>query len=136
MKKERAGFRRAVKDAEQETLEVLVDLFDWLDSREPQPTADIARRYQDTPIPMNQAAANKAMGPTVSQSPCLHTASSSSQLTLEQGYTRAQEKEDSQAHQEKMQGSSEQVRGKLWLLKMAQEKVQGGVRKTMLYFTG
>ena len=31
MKKERAGFRSAVKAAEQETLEVLVDLFDWLD---------------------------------------------------------------------------------------------------------
>ena len=38
-KKEMAGFRRAVEAAEQETLEVLVDLFDWLDGLEPR-TAD------------------------------------------------------------------------------------------------
>ena len=47
-----------------------------------------------------------------------------------------EDKGDSQAHQEKMQGSSEQIRGRLWLLKMAQETVQGAVRKVMLYLAG
>ena len=36
MKKRRSDFRRAVKAAEQETLGVLVDLFDWLNGLEPQ----------------------------------------------------------------------------------------------------
>jgi len=130
----RACFRRAVKDAEHETLGVLVDLFHWLDGLESQPTADNAPRYQNTLIPTSQAVANKAMGHTVSYSPSLHP--HRRQLTLEQGYTSMGGKGDSHARQEKMRGSSEQVRGWLWLLKMAQEKVQGGVRKVVLYFTG
>jgi hypothetical protein len=41
MKKGRAGFRRAVKAGEGNALETLVDLFDWLDSLESQPTKEI-----------------------------------------------------------------------------------------------
>ena len=51
-------FRKAVKAAEQETLGMLADLFDWLDRLEPQPTA----------------ATKKAVGSVVSNSLCLHTA--------------------------------------------------------------
>ena len=87
MKKRRTDFRSAVKSAEEETLGVLVDLFDWLDRLEPQPTADVVSRYHNTLISTNQAATKKAMGPVVSNSPCLHTALESypqrSELTVE-----------------------------------------------------
>ena len=66
MKKKRPDFRRAVKAAEQETLEMLVDLFDWLDGLVPQPTADIVAHYQDTLILVEQVAAKKAKDSAVS----------------------------------------------------------------------
>ena len=53
MKTRRTDFRRAVKAAEQETLTVFVDLFDWLDGLEPHPMADDS---------MNRAAAKEATG--------------------------------------------------------------------------
>ena len=74
MKKGMTDFRRMVKAAEQEALEVLVDIIDWLDGLEPQPTADIVPHYQSTLIPTNQGAAKKAMGLAVSYSHCLRTA--------------------------------------------------------------
>ena len=72
MRKRRTDFRRAVKSAEEETLEVLVDLFDWLDRLEPQPIADVVSRYHSTLISPNQVATKKAIGSIVSYSPCLH----------------------------------------------------------------
>ena len=96
----RAGLRRAVKDAEMETLEVLVDLFDWLDGLAPQPTAEISPRCQNTLILTTQAAAKKAMGSTMKNSPSLHP--HRRQHTLQQGYTCMKGKGDSQARQEKM----------------------------------
>ena len=39
-------FREAVKASEQDTLETLVDLFDWLDGLEPQPTSEVVSRYE------------------------------------------------------------------------------------------
>ena len=84
----RTDFRRAVKAAEQETLGVLVDLFDWLDRLEPQPTADVVSRYHNTLISASRAAAKKAMYSAVMK------------------------------------------------MKMAQERVQEGLRKVILYFTG
>ena len=74
MNKTRTEIRRAVKSAEQVTLGVLVDLFDWLDRLEPQPTADAVSRYHGTLISPNQVATKKAMGSVVSYSPCLHMA--------------------------------------------------------------
>ena len=74
MKKSRTDFRKVVKTTEQETLEVFVDFFDWLDGRKPLSTADIVPRYQDTSIPTNQGAAKKAMGLAVSYSHGLRTA--------------------------------------------------------------
>ena len=41
----RAGFRSAVKVAEESALEMLVELFDWLDGLEAQPTIDILPLY-------------------------------------------------------------------------------------------
>jgi len=41
MRKGRADFRNAVKAAEENALEMLVDLFDWLDSVEPRPTMEV-----------------------------------------------------------------------------------------------
>ena len=46
MKKGRADLRNAVKAAEQNALEMLVDLFDWLDSVESQPTAGVVGKSQ------------------------------------------------------------------------------------------
>ena len=74
MNKRRTEIRRAVKSAEQETLGVLVDLFDWLDRLEPQPAAGVGSRYHKTLISTNRAVAKKAVGSVVSCSPCLHTA--------------------------------------------------------------
>ena len=45
-KKLKKEMQEEVKDAEQRALEVLVDLFDWLDSLEPQPTTDIVALYK------------------------------------------------------------------------------------------
>ena len=38
-------FREAVKASEQDTLEMLVDLFEWLDGLEPQPTSEVVAHY-------------------------------------------------------------------------------------------
>jgi len=116
MRKGRADLRRAVKTDKEGALDMLVDLFDWLDGLEPQPTANIVSRYQSTLIPTNQAVATGSAVPSYPHR---------TQLTPEEG----------QELQEKMQGSSEQMKGTLWLLKMA-KKMQEGVRKVMLYFTG
>ena len=65
-KEEGAGWREMVKDAERNGLRILVDLFDWLDGREPQPTTEIVALYEtsqaiktkitNTLAQMNQAA--------------------------------------------------------------------------------
>jgi len=47
MKKARVGLCKAVKAGEQSGLETLVDLFDWLDSLDAQPTAGIVSLYED-----------------------------------------------------------------------------------------
>ncbi len=41
------NFREAVKASEQDTLEVLVDLFDCLESLEPQRTSKVISRYEE-----------------------------------------------------------------------------------------
>ena len=46
MKKRRAQFREAVNVAERDALEMLVDLFDWLDGLEPQPRMKVAPLYK------------------------------------------------------------------------------------------
>ena len=133
MRKRRTEFRRAVKSAEEETLGVLVDLFDWLDRLEPQPTADVVSRYHNTLVSTNQAVAKPAVG-SASYSPCSHTALESypqrSELTVEEGYTGAEK--DSRAYREQ---PLEQARGILGILKNAQVKVQAGLRKVILRFT-
>jgi len=45
MKAGRESFRKAVKVGEENALEMLVDLFDWLDGLEPQPTTEIVSLY-------------------------------------------------------------------------------------------
>ena len=45
-KKIRKEMRREVMSAERKGLEVLVDLFDWLDGLEPQPTTEIVALYE------------------------------------------------------------------------------------------
>jgi len=48
MKKGMANFHHAVKAAEQNALEMLVELFDWLDGIEPQPTTELVEKTQKT----------------------------------------------------------------------------------------
>lgn len=43
--------QKTVKDAEQNGLEVLVNLFDWLDGLEPQPTTKIIDRHEEPQTP-------------------------------------------------------------------------------------
>ena len=45
-KKLKKEMHKEVKDAEQRALEMLVDLFDWLDGLEPQPTTEIVDLYK------------------------------------------------------------------------------------------
>jgi hypothetical protein len=69
-KKGRKEMQRAVKSAEQRALEMLVDLFDWLDGLEPQSTTEIVALYEksqaievkitDTFAQMDQATAKMA----------------------------------------------------------------------------
>ena len=47
MKKAMSELLRAVKAGEQSALEMLVDLFDWLDGLEPQPTREIFPLYEE-----------------------------------------------------------------------------------------
>ena len=47
MKKATAGLCQAVKAGEQSALETLVDLFDWLDGLDSQPTAEIVPLYKE-----------------------------------------------------------------------------------------
>ena len=46
MKKRRADLRDVVKSAEQNALKMLVDLFDWLNSLEPQSTTEVVSIYE------------------------------------------------------------------------------------------
>jgi len=69
-KKGRKEMHKAVKSAEQRAMEMLVELFDWLDSLEPQSTTEIVALYEksqaievkitDTFAQMDQAAAKMA----------------------------------------------------------------------------
>jgi len=82
MKKERVSFRNAVKAGEENALEMLVDLFDWLDGLEPQPTTEIAPLNDksrnvtvitaSTHAPIAQVAPKKAKHSAVSCSAYLH----------------------------------------------------------------
>ena len=45
----RVDFRNAVKVAEEKALEMLVELFDWLDGLEPQPTTEVFPLYDKSP---------------------------------------------------------------------------------------
>ena len=68
--KKLAEMRRAVQAGEERALEMLVDLFDWLDGLRPQPTTGIVNFYEmsqsieamitDTLAQIDQAAAKKA----------------------------------------------------------------------------
>ena len=68
-KKEIARLRKGVQECEEKALEMLVELFDWLDGLEPQPTKEIVELYNlsqkieanitDTLAQMDQAAAKK-----------------------------------------------------------------------------
>jgi len=80
MKTGRAAFRKAVKGGEEDALETLVELFDWLDSLEPQPMTNIVPEGQnimstiaDTHALMDQGeVAGEAEASAVSCPPCLH----------------------------------------------------------------
>ena len=67
MKKGKRDLRRAVKAGEENALEVLVDLFDWLDGLEPQPTTEVYRKSRNI-RPM--IADTYAKHSTVSRSTC------------------------------------------------------------------
>jgi hypothetical protein len=77
MRKGKADFLKEVKYSEEDAMEMLVDLLDWLDGLEPQPASAIAphhdeiQNFMNIHAPMDSAAAQNP-GPTVSFSPCLH----------------------------------------------------------------
>jgi len=50
MNKERAKLRNAMKTAEQDTLEMLVKLFDWLDGLRPQSVTGIVSLYEHSQL--------------------------------------------------------------------------------------
>ena len=82
MKTGKANLRKSVKAGEEDALEMLVDLFDWLDGLEPQPTTEIvpARGMSrqdgagaaDNRAPMSKTAAKEAKHSAVRCSTYLH----------------------------------------------------------------
>ena len=73
MKKGRAELRNAVKAAEQNALEMLVDLFDWLDTVESQPTMEIVGNPQSIQTDARPSMhRTEARNTTVSCLPALH----------------------------------------------------------------
>src|SRR5258706_2205973 len=76
MKKRSAGLRKDVQAGEQNALEMLVGLFDWLDSLEPQGTTEIVARSQKreargtiTLASMDQVMAKKANNQAAAKQP-------------------------------------------------------------------
>ena len=150
MKTGRAEFRKAVKGGEENALETLVELFDWLDRLEPQPMADIVPFYQeaqnimsilaDTHPPTDQeVAAGKAEDSTVSYISTLHpelepyadwvhaNQKPASNANLEQSHKSPEEGEVGNGQLVKVRGGWGQKGQKL--RRFAGEKVQQGVRK-------
>ena len=81
MKKRRVDLRKAVKAGEEQALEMLVKLFDWLDGLEPQRTAEIVEKSQsikakiaDRLAPMDRVEPKKAKSSAVSCLSCLYPA--------------------------------------------------------------
>ena len=77
MKMRMAGFRKAVEVEEGNAFEILVDLFDWLDGLEPQPTTEILPLYAkpqdmvaDAHAHMGQAMATEAKHSAIGSSTC------------------------------------------------------------------
>jgi len=60
MRTGRAEFRKAVKGGEENALETLAELFDWLDRLEPQPMTNIIPFYQEAQSIMSILADNHA----------------------------------------------------------------------------
>jgi len=75
MKMGKASFRKEVKASEENAINTLVDLFDWLDDLEPMTVEDAKAIGADTHPSMDQAVAKGAKHPAVSSSACLHLAS-------------------------------------------------------------
>ena len=71
MKIERARLCKAVKAGEEDALEMLVDLFDWLDGLEPQPTTELFDQFRNIKA---MIADTHAKHSAVSRSTCLHLA--------------------------------------------------------------
>ena len=66
MKRERPNLHMEVKAGEENALEMLVDLFDWLDGLSAQSTTEVDR------VPMGQTVAKEAKLSAVRHSTCLH----------------------------------------------------------------
>ena len=82
-RKVRADFHKAVKASEQEALETLVELFDWLDGLEQQSTTEIPLHEKsqnnhsltaNTLTPVRETPTKKVKESHVSRSSCLHPA--------------------------------------------------------------
>jgi len=152
MKKGKGALRREVKAGEENAMEVLVDLFDWLDRLEPQSITKIVPLYQeaqnimsmiaDAHAPMDQVVVRKAKDSAVSCPSCPHLAPESHSdwepdvnqkparnLNLEKSHQSAEEKEVGHQQLERLRGGWEQKKVKLELLRKVEEKVQEGVRK-------
>ena len=69
MKVGKANLRIAVEAGEEGALEMLVDLLDWLDGLEPQPTTEVVPQSR---APMGQTAAKEVKRSAVRRSTCLH----------------------------------------------------------------
>jgi len=82
MKMGKASFRKEVKASEENAINTLADLFDWLDDLEPMTVEDAKAIGADTHPSMDQAVAKGAKHPAVSSSACLHLARRSSLILI------------------------------------------------------
>ena len=77
MKRARTDLFKAMKDSEEIALEMLVDLFDWMDGLEPLPTTEVVPQNikamnGDTHAPIDRVVDKEAKDSTVSCSTRLH----------------------------------------------------------------
>jgi hypothetical protein len=73
IRKGSADLVKAVKGSEEDALEMMVELLDWLDGLEPQPASEIALHHDESQNVTNiHAPMAQNLDPAVSLSPCSH----------------------------------------------------------------
>jgi hypothetical protein len=133
MRKTKTDLRKAVKAGEENALEMLEELFDWLDGLEPQPTKVISPLYEESwDIADNYALTVQAWAKEAKRSNLILIVNPKRppDHTLRQSYTDTGWRVVSRVQLGKRRGGLMQV---LRLLRKAEE-VQKGIRKVMRTF--